>query len=91
MEKRKEKKDQNAAWAAPLFPRPISVPRAAQLLFPPHALPFCRTRPARQPPDAGTRRLHVGSCYGGRLLRDVGALTGNNLQKFRRRLNEVPH
>jgi hypothetical protein len=59
--------------------------------LPPHALPFYRTRPARQPPEAGTRRLHVGPGYGGRLLRDVGALTGNNLQKFRRRLNEVPH
>ena len=36
------------------------------------------------------RRLHVGPGFGGRLLRDVGTLTGNNLQKFRRRLNEVP-
>jgi hypothetical protein len=26
--KRREKKDQNTAWAAPLFPRPISVQRA---------------------------------------------------------------
>jgi hypothetical protein len=61
--KKKRKKDQNAAWAAPLFPRPISVPRAAQLLFP-HA----RCHSAEQGPLDSLRTLVLAPYMWGRAM-----------------------
>jgi hypothetical protein len=63
MEKRKRKKDQNAAWVAPLFPRPISVPRAAQLLF-----PHTRCRSAEQGPLDSLRTLVLTAYMWGRAM-----------------------